>query len=120
MCRIARQRCVVLLLLAGTAWANRAAWAGLSATTQPVSSDPLTLVVRTSPLLPEHRLTLLSQGDTPLDLPATTRPVAAASRPPIVEPQSIYDPLPPALWSGLSLLLLAGAILYLRRLKTQL
>lgn len=118
MCRIARRRCVVLLLLAGTAWANRPARAGLPPATQPVSSDRLTLMGTSG--LPEHRLTLLSQGDAPLELPATTQPVAAASRPPIVEPQSIYDPLPPALWSGLSLLLLAGAILYLRRLKTQL
>ena len=119
MCAVARRRCVVLLLLAGIAWASRPAWSSPSPATEPVSSDQLTLV-RSELALPEHRLTLLTLGDSPLDLPATTQPIAAASHPPAAEPQSIYDPLPPALWSGLSLLALAGAILSFRRLRSQL
>jgi hypothetical protein len=84
-----------------------------------VSPDRLSLT-GAGQLVPEHRLTLLSQGDGPLDLPATTQPIAAASRAPAAEPQAIYDPLPPALWSGLSLLVLAGAVLSFRRLRAQL
>jgi hypothetical protein len=118
MCGVARRRCVVLLLWAGMAWAGRPTWAGPSPTTQPAADDGLTVLGTSG--LPEHRLTLLTQGDMPFDLPATTQPVAAISHPPAAEPQAIYDPLPPALWSGLSLLVLAGAILSFRRFKTQL
>jgi len=118
MCGFARRRCVVLLLLAGTAWAGRPARAAAPPTTEPATPDGSPLIA--SPLLPEHPLTLLPQGDFASDLPPTTQPQAAALRPRMAEPQSISDPLPPALWSGLSVLVIAGAFLSLRRLRAQL
>jgi hypothetical protein len=116
-CGVVRRRCVVLLLLAGTAWAGRPAGAAASPTTQPAALDGFSLDV--PPVVPEHRLTLLPQSDLVSDIPTTTQSQAAVSPPPTAEPQAIYDPLPPALWSGLSLLVMAGAFLSLRRLAAQ-
>jgi hypothetical protein len=117
-CGAARRRCVVLLLLAGAAWAGRPAGAVASPTTRPATPDGFSFVEPS--FLPEHRLTLLHQDDLLPGVPPTTQPrVAAAERPAGAEPRSIYDPLPPAFWSGLSLLVMAGAFLSLRWVRAQ-
>jgi hypothetical protein len=67
----------------------------------------------------ERPLTLSpSSADDLFDDPAPPAATQVAPQPP--PPQPIDNPLPPALWSGLSVMALLGILLALRRLKAEL
>lgn len=118
MYRLARQRLAVLLLLAGIAWTDRRAPAAPPPATQPSHFDSFS--INPSESLIEQRLTVSPQAGEPFALPGPAQSSPPATRPAAPESQAIYNPLPPALWSGLSVLALAGAVLMWRRFKLQL
>jgi hypothetical protein len=88
-----------------------------ASSTQPVS--PSTLIADESGdsfFQPHSSFTSLIDADDSAPVPAvspdpTTQPA---------EPQVINNPLPPAFWSGMSMLVLASALLAWRRLRRQL
>lgn len=109
------QQRYVAWLLAGIAPA-------LLAATRPASSQPSVmpgLVVSASDDRIDGSLDLFVP---PIDDPAETAPAAsqAAQMSQAPSPQPIYNPVPPAFWSGLSVLALVTTFLALRRLRTQL
>ena len=113
MCVGARQLCAVLLLSASLAWTSKA-MADIP-TTQPATATPL------FPNNPDPSDLLLVQSQTTLPLDDSGKTPTAndpATRP--VTPEVINNPLPPAFWSGMSVLILASLLVAWRRVRRQL
>lgn len=92
------------------------------AAAKPASSQPSVVpglvVTSFDDLTDSSRDLLLPVIDDPIQTAPAASPTAEILQAP--SPQPIYNPVPPAFWSGLSVLALVTTFLALRRLRSQL
>ena len=112
----AQRRFAAGLFLVASTFIGGAAMGGVSAT-QPAVND---LLYPSTLNLPDDSHFTLTQDIAEESNPLLVPPAPPPSVDPVKAPKSINDPLPPAFWSGLSMLGICAAFISVRKIRQEL